>query len=228
MHYFIGNWDFVIGSMFLEDSDLAHQLKSVLKLNVNEKIFLGDGRGRKAKAVIKNIGKKIVEVEVEEIFKSTSIDKKIFLFCSILKRENFEWVIEKATEVGVDKVVPLISDRTIKSDLNLLRLQKIVKEASEQSARFFVPEILSPLKLDEAIKTYGGQLDNLFCHFGGLEFNEIKIGEKVGVWIGPEGGWSEEEIKKIHEFNFRIVSLGENVLRAETAAIVGVWAVFNV
>ena len=228
IHYFIGNWDFIVGAMRLEDNDLVHQLSNVLKLHINEKIILGDGKGCKAEAVIKDMDKKSVLVEIIEIKNLVPSKRKVNLFCSVLKRENFEWIVEKTTEAGVNEIVPLITERTVKNDLNLVRLQKIAKEAAEQSGRFFVPSILPPLKLDEALKIYSGKFSNLLCHFGGSELKDIKINSQTGIWIGPEGGWSEEELNKISGLNFQIISLGKNVLRAETAAIVGVWAMSNI
>jgi len=228
IHYFIGNWDFIVGVMRLEDSDLVHQLNNVLKLHINEKIFLGDGKGCRAEAVIKNIDKKSVVVEIVEIKSVAPSKRKVNLFCSVLKRENFEWIVEKTTETGVNEIIPLITERTVKHDLNLVRLQKIAKEAAEQSGRFFVPSVLSPLRLDEALKIYGDKFSNLLCNFGGSELKNIKTNSQIGIWVGPEGGWSEEELEEINDFKFKIVSLGENILRAETAAVVGVWAASNI
>jgi 16S rRNA (uracil1498-N3)-methyltransferase len=123
--------------------------------------------------------------------------------------------------------VPIITERTIKLGLNQERLLKIVKEAAEQSGRGMVPEIVEPLKLAEAIIQAQENDVNFFCHFSKKRLNKLVSKGQIGLFIGPEGGWSDEEVKMAKKANFEVVSLGENVLRAETAAIVGSYLVVN-
>lgn len=206
----------------ITDEKLINQIKNVLKLSLGEVVNLFNGRGEEVLAEIIALNKKEVVFNVQEIFTSRDNgDKQVILYCAILKKENFELVAQKGTEVGVSKIVPIITERTIKLGLNMERLQKIVKEAAEQSGRGIVPEISEPIKFIEALEQAKENDVNFFCHFSKKSLNKGKANGQIGLFIGPEGGWSDGEVKQAKEVGCEIVSLGENVLRAETAAIVG-------
>jgi 16S rRNA (uracil1498-N3)-methyltransferase len=145
---------------------------------------------------------------------------QVILYCSIIKRENFELMAQKATEVGVKEIVPLLSSRTIKLNIKSERVEKIIKEASEQSGRGKVPELHPPMTFKDALEHAKSNDLNLFFDPSGKIFSPLTQEKKIGVFIGPEGGWDEDEIGLARAQNFQIVSLGKLVLRAETAAIV--------
>lgn len=229
MHRFILPNQLSKEEMIVADHDIVRQVKDVLRLCVGEKIIISDGVDKEAEAEILELTKKYLKLNVLAIRKNDKEPERfVTLYCAILKRENFEWVVQKAVETGVKKIVPVITDRTVKSALNLVRLQKIAKEAAEQSGRGTVPEIVAPVKWSKAISDLPvGQL-NLFCHFGGKQIKEIRLRDKkVGVWVGPEGGWSEKEMAEAKKKDSEIVSLGNTVLRAETAATVGSFVAVN-
>ncbi len=153
-----------------------------------------------------------------------SSNNELWLFASIIKGDNFDLVVQKTTELGVDHIIPVISDRTIKKNVNLERLQRIAIEASEQSGRVSIPKIHQPVKLKQAISDFmqeekGGKL--LLCHQDGSDFGKVKpnLKGKIGILIGPEGGWSDVEMKLFDDRKIQKIRIGENVLRAETAAI---------
>ena len=225
IHRFIDNFD--LNKKEIEiTGEIAHQIIKVLKLKVGEKIELSDGKGISAIAEITKIDKKSVIVKTQEIFTTQQgCVNKVILFCCILKKENFELVVQKATECGVSEIVPIISARTIKTGLNLERLQKIAKEASEQSGRAIVPEIAEPIAFAKAIEVAEG--GSILFDMSGSKFNSNNKSENKNLFIGPEGGWTEEEIKKAREAGFQISSLGTNTLRAETAAIVATYLISN-
>jgi len=248
IHRFIDNFDLSKNEIEI-NSETAHQIIKVLKLENGEKIELGDGKGTVALGKIKEIGKRNVIVEIEKIKKEEE-NKKVILFCAILKKENFELVVQKTTETGVSKIVPIISARTIKTGLNLERLKKIAKEAAEQSGRATVPEISEPISFEESLKLATvSDLNILFDASGELLFEKYCAGWRqahskfsaenyvhfsnnnsplVNIFIGPEGGWTEEETKKAKDnSSFKIASLGKNILRGETAAIVATYLVSN-
>ena len=140
---------------------------------------------------------------------------------------------QKAVEAGIKEIVPVISKRAVKLNLNLKRLNKIIREAAEQSERGIMPILNKPLELSKAIKESQSNNLNLFFDRNGSEFSEV-LGiikkddlKKIGIWIGPEGGWGEEEVKIAKENNFKIVSLGKLTLRAETAAIIASYLIEN-
>jgi 16S rRNA (uracil1498-N3)-methyltransferase len=150
-----------------------------------------------------------------------SADNQAILYCAVLKKENFELVVQKATEIGVAKIVPVITERTVKLGINMERLHKIIVEACEQSGRGFLPEIVEPMKLEFALKGAESNDANLFFHFSKTKISASdKISGQVGLFVGPEGGWSDEEVNLAKDHNCKIVSFGDNVFRAETAAII--------
>jgi 16S rRNA (uracil1498-N3)-methyltransferase len=236
--------------------DIAHQIIKVLKLETGEKIELCDGKETLALGEIKEIGKKNVIVKIISTKKEKNDAKKVSLFCAVLKKENFELVVQKATEVGVYKIIPIISARTIKTGLNLERLNKIAKEASEQSGRISVPEILEPISLENALKAINKNDANILFDGSGEHSFEIHAYSPTGellcsprqsaqcisnecspnledkfsrtnIFIGPEGGWTKEEIKKARSADFKIINLGNLTLRGETAAIISSYLAVN-
>ncbi len=227
IHRFIDNFD--LSQKQLEISgDIAHQIIKVLKLEIGEKIELCDGKHISAMADIREIKNKSVIVEITQTWTSDVQVNKVTLFCSILKKENFELVVQKTTEVGVYKIIPIISARTIKTGLNLERLQKIAKEASEQSGRINVPEILEPMVFEKSLKLCKENDLNILFDGSGEPLGGLAAKwEKINIFIGPEGGWTEEEIKKARSANFKIMKLGNLTLRGETAAIISSYLVIN-
>jgi 16S rRNA (uracil1498-N3)-methyltransferase len=136
-----------------------------------------------------------------------------------------EWVVEKATELGVSKIVPIVSERSEKKGFNLMRAQKIAIEASEQSGRVEVPLIgdIEPLK--DALESFQGEI--VVFDLIGKPFSDAVSwlgGEKnntpINIFVGPEGGWSPKEIEMFKVQKAQIFSLGQLTLRAETASIV--------
>jgi 16S rRNA (uracil1498-N3)-methyltransferase len=253
IHRFIGPFDLSKKELRIS-GEIAHQITKVLKLKPGEMIELCDELGSYTTAEIVEISGKNVKVKIKEIIKNKENGNKVNLFCAILKKENFELVVQKTTECGISKIIPIITSRTVKTGLNLERLQKIAKEASEQSGRTNVPEISEPMKFEEALKFTKENDLNIFFDISGEKLwsrelsSEIpwearrrrteKISSKKfscilegnslrNIWIGPEGGWTPEEIEKAKSLNFKIASLGPLTLRGETAAIVAVYLISN-
>lgn len=219
IHRFIAkDFNLKIGEMLIE-GQLAKQIKNVLHLEVGEKVELCDGNGSYSIGEIINFTKDGIEVRLGEIMKERAENKKVTLFCAVLKKENFEMVVQKTTEIGITKIIPVITARTIKTGLNMERLKKISLEASEQSGRKFLPEILEPINFIEALEISKKEENFLFDASGEDKMLLIDSSHR-NIWIGPEGGWTEEEIKKTEQNNFKKISLGKNILRGETAAIV--------
>jgi len=234
IHRFIGKFDLSVNKAGLTQKELeitgeiAHQIIKVLKLKPGEKIELCDGKNISAIAEILRIGKKKILVKIETLFHQNFAEqnnKKVNLFCAILKKENFELVVQKTTECGVSKIIPIVSARTVKTGLNLERLKKIAKEASEQSGRFDIPEIHEPKNFLEAIAEKG---ENILFDVNGEKYSYISNSNSPqNIFIGPEGGWTSEEIEKAKSLNFKILSLGPLTLRGETTAIVATYLISN-
>lgn len=206
------------------DREVVNQIKNVLKLRVGEEVVVGDGNENEARVRILEIKKDFVEGEISEVFKNENeLDTAVVLYCALLKRENFEWVVQKATEVGVSEIVPVIARRTIKLGLNMGRLEKIAREAAEQSARGRIPVLQEAMSLVEALQDAHLNGVNLFFDKSGKlpEIGTNLYSERIGVFIGPEGGWDEGEIELAKEKKCEIVGLSPLTFRAETAAVVG-------
>ena len=235
IYRFIGNFNLEIGRAKIQDAEMWHKAKNVLRLNISEKIILSDGKNQEAMSKIVGFGKNLVEVEVLEINENKN-ESSVYgiLYCSILKRENFEWVVQKATECGIKEIVPVVSARTVKFGIKEDRFRKIILEAGEQSGRGELPILREPLKFNEALKNAGQNDLNLFfemnypvlsqADFSGLE------SKRAGIFIGPEGGWSPQELDAIKlkagaDKKFKLAGLGKLTLRAETAAVVASWMV---
>ncbi|MFA6325295.1 MAG: RsmE family RNA methyltransferase [Candidatus Paceibacterota bacterium] len=234
IHRFIDNFDLSKDELEI-NGQIAHQIINVLKLKIGEKIELSDGKHISVIAHICKIDKKNVSVKIEKILEKNNKkqnNKKVNLFCCILKKENFELIVQKSTECGVSSIIPIISDHTVKTGINIERLKKIAKEASEQSGRVDIPEINEIVYFNESLKLIKeNNLNILFDSSGELFLKEhtpdSSNNSEINIWIGPEGGWSNKEIEKAKELNFKIMSLGPLTLRGETAAIVATYLIKN-
>ncbi len=213
------------GPLTLTDTDLVHQIRSVLRLTVGSSLILMDGKGSEAEALIERVEKDRIEVHAGDVRAiTTEPARSVTLFCSILRRENFEWVVQKATEVGATKIVPVIGERTVKTGLRMDRLTRIAREAVEQCGRGVVPVIEEPVDFVAALALAPAK--NVFFHLGatGEDWGtSLKGAGDAGVWIGPEGGWTDAEAEKAEKKGFTVASLGSLALRAETAAVVGTY-----
>jgi len=224
MNRFFGDFDFSEKIIRVFDKTLANQLKNVLRTEINEQLILCDRQGNEAIAILNKIDKNESEFEIISVGKNEKEPERyVSLYCSMLKRENFEWVVQKATEIGIKEIVPLICARTIKTGFSKERLEKIIKEACEQSGRGILPILNSPLFFNSAL-TFAKENNNINIFFDTEEDNKNNFpnlkNKKVGLFIGPEGGFNEKEKSLAHESNFKMTSLGKLVLRAETAAVV--------
>ena len=230
LNRFFVNENLKVGNIIVSDSDFINQAKNVLRLKAGDKLILCDGNSNEAIAEIVNLNKEFAELKILETCKNKNESENYaHLYCSVLKKENFEWAVQKAVEVGVKEITPTITARTVKLGLNRERLEKIIKEAAEQSGRGVLPKLNEAIIFDEAIKSSKENGLNLFFQAGyPLLGHSMSKFEKIGVFVGPEGGWTEEEIKKAQSSNeFTIVGLGKTILRAETAAVIASYQAVN-
>jgi 16S rRNA (uracil1498-N3)-methyltransferase len=206
---------------------LLNQLKRVLRLKIGYEVTVFNGDGQDHECLIREFLKDKIVLELKKSYASRFMpDREIWLCASIVKKDNFEWTVEKATELGVSHIIPILSDRSEKKSLNIERLEKIIIEASEQSGRGNVPTIYPIMKLNEAIdhirhKFAAGTLEVLAFHVEGelLRDNISYKDKSIALFIGPEGGWSEKEVDLFHKNNIPLKCLGRQILRAETAVV---------
>ena len=200
------------------DRDILHQLKNVLRLKQGEKIILFDGSGYDFISEFTGEEAKIVE----KVLNRREPERKIFLFQSLLKKDKMEWIFQKGAEVGVFEFIPVLSARSIKKDFNQKRAEKIIKEAAEQSGRAVLPKIHETIDFEKALEFV--QKERLFGIItdpnSKKHILESLKEARTALFVGPEGGWTEEEVGEAKECGFKAVSLGRLNLRAETAAVI--------
>lgn len=207
----------------------AAHLARVLRAQVGQEFDIADGSSVRRGRII-SVSDERVEFELGETAPVASLPD-LTLLLAIFKFDRMEWAIEKATELGVRRIVPVIARRT---DAHLAaaagkrrdRWQRLVHQASEQSRRAAVPEIANPIKIAEAI-TNKAQTRVLLAESEQQQtlrdiLEAISASDSIAVAVGPEGGWSQDEISAFLSAGFLSASLGPTILRAETAAIAAV------
>lgn len=229
VHRFITEYEIRNGGIVIADAELLHQWKNVLKFKIGEQLMLSTSLGHEALCQIVDMNKKEAVLKVlSESKNEKDLNKNVTLYLAILKKENFELVAQKATELGVSNIVPVKTERTVKQNLNFERLNKIVKEASEQSGRSTIPKVLDITDFETAIKSIDQSGTNILFDMSGRPFSaNSQRSKSVNIFIGPEGGFTENEINMAKENSLHIISVSPLTLRGETAAIVAVYLATN-
>ena len=190
---------------------------------INDKIWLLDGIGSAYKGIITSINKNLVSGVVEETLINYGESRyNINLVVGLVKGSRMDIIIEKATELGVKSIQPILFKRCIKKNLNIDRSKKIIQSAAKQSGRSFFPTILPVSTLDDWIQENLSNINILF-HMNGSDslkdiFNKVNI--SYNVIIGPEGDFSEVELNALGSTNLTTVNLGPRRLRSETSVTV--------
>ena len=201
------------------DKSQSHYLSKVMRIDIGKSFSLFNQSGE-WEAKVENIDKGIVEFLVIKKLRSANREKEIWLAFAPIKLNYLNLMIQKATEIGVTRFIPLLTERTIVRKLNEKRINKIIIEASEQSNRLKVPSLDKLTKLDTFLKS--NQNANII--FGDLNTNnkkmDIKNKNPLCVLIGPEGDFSLKERESILKLkNIIPLKINDNILRSETAAI---------
>ncbi len=201
------------------DKSQSHYVSKVMRIKENEVFSLFNNSGE-WEAKILNISKSIVEFNVTKQLRQKENTKELWLAFSPIKSNYFNFMIQKATELGVTKFLPVIFERTIVRKINKERLEKIIIEATEQSNRITVPIIEEPQSLKNFLSN---DLDLIFTDLNTVntKIDLTKLTTKpTCVIIGPEGDFSEEEREEILKFSgVQPIKINENILRSETAVI---------
>ena len=201
------------------DKSQSHYVSKVMRLKEKEVFSLFNISGE-WEAKIVNITKSIVEFNVTKQLRQKENTKELWLAFSPIKSNYFNFMIQKATELGVTKFLPIIFERTIVRKINKERLEKVIIEAAEQSNRITVPSIEDPQKLKSFLNN---DMDLIFTDLNTantkIDIKKLTI-KPTCVIIGPEGDFSEEEREEILKFNgVQPIKINENILRSETAVI---------
>ncbi|MEB2287242.1 MAG: 16S rRNA (uracil(1498)-N(3))-methyltransferase [Anaerolineae bacterium] len=240
MHRFFIPPGWIRGDHVLLGGDVAHQLRHVLRLRPGARIVVLDDRGAEYEVALVSVENKQARGDIlARRPASGEPSAQVTLAQAVLKKDNFEWVLQKGTEIGVARFVPLITARTVAaggdgvSAAKQERWARIVREAAEQSRRGALPVVAAPL-------TFGEALDDLTAGLTLIAWEEERAASlrdavaplraadapQVTVFVGPEGGFTAEEVAQAQARGAVPVTLGARILRAETAATAAALLVF--
>lgn len=228
MHKIFIQQKILAGKIKITGEDFKH-IKA-LRLNPKDKIIVCDGNQKDYFCEIKNIDHESAILFINNIQNSqTESPKKIILFQAIPKSDKFEFIIQKSIELGVNKIIPVITDfcdiKKNPSENKFLRWKKIAKSAAEQSGRGIIPEISNTINFSQAVLTAKNFDLNIIAHektnisIKKILSQDLNQKNSIGIFIGPEGGFSDQEIILAEKNNLQPVSLGKRILRTETAAL---------
>ncbi|MBO4644463.1 MAG: 16S rRNA (uracil(1498)-N(3))-methyltransferase [Alphaproteobacteria bacterium] len=216
--------DLTVGATVPLTEAQAHYLRNVLRAEPGTELFVFDGKSGEFAAVLSVLNKKNGQIQICRLLREQPKKQDVRLYFSPLKRDCTEWVVEKATELGVTRIVPVITEYTSVKHVNTERLRLIAIEACEQCRRLDVPEISEPVALKELLIAQN-DAEPLLIHLDetgrGQKASVVFSGiESAAFLVGPEGGFSETERALIAETPHTAgMDLGERILRAETAAV---------
>ena len=205
----------------IDDVSTIKQWVKVFRYTKGDFVILFNGEGIDVTYILSSISSSLCTLVKTKHSPAIVPTRNITLYLSVIKKDNFELVVQKATELGVTTIVPILSERSEKKNLNEERLKTIATEALEQSGRGDVITIQKITSLPDVLSTLSGTA--YLCDIGGKNIRTIippPNDQKTVVFIGPEGGWTAHELELFKEKGVYTLSLGKTVLRAETAAIV--------
>jgi 16S rRNA (uracil1498-N3)-methyltransferase len=223
--------DEIRGGHAVIEGDDAHHLTRVLRVEAGQKYEISDNTNVYL-AEIETAHKGLVSFSILDRIGSTEMPVRIMVAAALIKFDRFEWLIEKATELGVDSIVPFLAERSEKglghgAEKRVARWRKIAREASEQSRRSRLPQISEPVPFPETIAIDADMRVALEEQTGARPIlraisSEPAQSATVGLLAGPEGGWTDRERSGFVEAGWIPVSLGPTILRAETAVVAGI------
>ena len=217
----------------------AHQLRNVLRLRPGDRVIVLDDTGLEYEVTLELVGRDRATGRIEAgRGAGTEPRVEVTLYQSVLKGDRLEWVLQKGTELGVTRFVPVFTQHTVVRGAAVVskrreRLERIIREAAEQSHRGRLPQLAAPLSFEEACQESVETHDRSILPAVGTEEQDLGTAlssaaalARVALLVGPEGGFAPEEVAYARECGVRVVTLGPRVLRAETAGIVAPALVF--
>jgi len=212
--------------LILEKED-THYLNNVMRLREGDNVFLFNSKDGEFKGEIVSFDKKKIKVRLNSKIENTNKPGKISLIFSLIKSSKLDYLIQKCTEIGVKSFVPVISQKSVAKNLNIKRTEKIIKESCEQSNQLILPVIHEVEKLEKKLKSFD---KNSIIFFADINSSNNKIeavhknnkNHEFYLLVGTEGDFSLKERDLLNSMSNCIpISLGQNILRSETAAVVG-------
>ncbi|MEJ5978649.1 16S rRNA (uracil(1498)-N(3))-methyltransferase [Novosphingobium sp. PS1R-30] len=213
----------VEGAAVLIDGQPAHYLTRVMRVSAGDAVILCDDQTGEWAARVTAAGKRDLTLTPETLLRHREQVPDFTLCAALLKKPNFDLVLEKATELGVRRIQPLITRRCVADALNAERARTIVTEAAEQCARTALPEIAAPMKLEALLRDWSAERVLFFADEAGGEPAAAAFAAHAGaaaLLVGPEGGFDDTERATIRALpQARAITLGPRILRGETATI---------
>jgi 16S rRNA (uracil1498-N3)-methyltransferase len=202
----------------------AHYLATVLRLGTGAPVMLCDDRTGEWRAVVESVSKRSLSLRVETRMRPREAVPDLWLLTAPIRRERFEWIVEKATELGVARIVPVLTERTNREKLNPARLRAHMVEAAEQCERTALPMLAEAVKLDALLEGWDPSRALLFAdEAGGRDMASLKPRCPAAILIGPEGGFSDAERARILAVPGVLqLGLGPRILRADTAVVAAI------
>lgn len=202
---------------WVHEPGLLWQWKRVLRFQPGQEVILFDGHTTDRLYRVIAISDKEAHLHMVTELERSLPKRHVYLFWSLLKKDNNDLILQKCTELGVSNFVPILSERSIRMGYNIDRAHKIITEASEQCGRSTIPQLREPIHLEKALDEYNDKVPLYICEQGS---NTPEIThQQLGIFIGPEGGWSDNEINLFNAGNLQHIAISDHTLRAETAAI---------
>lgn len=213
------------GASITLDGQQAHYLNRVMRIAPGDGVVLCDDQTGEWAARASDVGKRDVVLVVDAMLRPREQVPDFTLCAALLKKDRFDLVLEKACELGVRKIQPVLTRRCVADKLNLDRARTVLIEAAEQCARTALPEIAEPVKLDALLKAWQSDRTLFFADENGGEAAAVQFaahGGPAALLTGPEGGFDDAERAAIRGLpQTRAITLGPRILRGETAAIAG-------
>ena len=211
-------------------TDEARYLREVLRLKVGDEVFVFNGEGKEFRSQVEESRRDTATLKViDEVAPARPESPlRLTLAVALLKGEKFDLVVQKATELGATRIVPVVTKLadvrlrdTSDAAKRVSRWQRIALEASKQSGRAVVPEVKTPVTFESLVRETGSSSAIMFSERDGQPLAEVRgeFPSPLTALVGSEGGWTDQEIKVARENGWRIITLGGRTLRAETAAI---------
>lgn len=232
----MGRYDFMAQRLFVEaplaaggdvevSAEAANYLLNVLRMSEGAPILLFNGRDGEWRAEIASRGKRSCRLVCQQQTRPQEEGPGIAYYFAPLKRARLDYMVQKAAEMGVGHLHPVLTRHTVAERVNLERMRANAIEAAEQCGILYVPEVHEPVKLEQALARWPQDTRLVFCDEGAEVTNPLKAleparGDRIAVLVGPEGGFSAEEQSLLRSQPFTIsISLGPRILRADTAAV---------
>ncbi|MCL2863992.1 MAG: 16S rRNA (uracil(1498)-N(3))-methyltransferase [Lachnospiraceae bacterium] len=220
------------GKVHITGNDVNH-IKQVLRMKIGEQLEVCDSSGKIYLCVIKSYDLKEVVLQIEKEWKNdTELLSKIYLFQGLPKGDKMEFIIQKAVELGVYEIIPMKTSRAVvkldvkKAEKKAMRWNGISESAAKQSGRGLIPRVKEVMPMKEAL-AYAKALDILLIPYelaadmaeSKAIIKKMQVGRSIGIFIGPEGGFEQEEVALAVSYGARMITLGKRILRTETAAM---------